>query len=98
MNQLGVQPREKIAIFGPYWVPSFYWARLARVKIIAEVTEPQKFWEADPAIKSAVLKTIERTGAKVIVQKPGLKIPDSTFTTGWQKVGDTGYYAFFFDK
>ena len=100
LHQLGVQPGEQVAILGTYDYPHDYWARLARVKIIAEVLDKKdkkSFWEANPRVRAEILKAIEDTGATVIVQKPGLKIPDSALATSWQKIGNTDYYAYFFN-
>lgn len=98
LNKLGVQPGEKVAILGEYFFPNYYWARLARIKIVAEIRDEQSFWEKNADVRFEVLKTLERTGAKVIVQRPGLKIPDSAYARGWKQVGDTGYYVYFFGK
>ena len=96
LYQLGVQPGEKVAVFG-YYFPHYHWARLARVKIVAEILEPRSFWEAESAVRAKVLKAIEGTGARVIVQKPGFKIPNSALALGWKKIDSTDYYAYFFD-
>lgn len=94
LHQLGLQPGEKIAILGPYIHPHHHWARLARVKIVAEILEADVFWAKDAVVRSEILKKIENTGARVIVQKPEIKIPDSV--SDWQKIGTTDYYAHFF--
>jgi hypothetical protein len=94
LHQLGLQPGEKVAILGAYIHPHYHWARVARVKIVAEILDADVFWARNAAVQSEILKKIEDTGAKVIVQKPGIKIPDSA--SSWQKVGNTDYYAYFF--
>lgn len=96
LNQLGVRSGDKIAILGEYMFPAYHWARLARVKIVAEVFDQKSFWEADEAVRLQALKTIEETGAKAIVQKPGLTLPNTITATGWQKIDDTDYYAYLF--
>jgi len=95
LNQLGVHPGERVAIFG-YNHP--FWARLARVKIVAEISDEKSFWEKDADIRSEVIKTIERTGARAIIQRPSLQIPDRISANGWQEIGDTGYYVYFLEK
>ena len=96
LNQLGIQPGEKVAILGRYIYPDYHWARLAGVKIVAEVLDGHAFWTKDSVVRANILKDIERTGSSVIVQKPGINIPHSVSTDGWQKVGNTNYYAYFF--
>lgn len=95
LKQLGVQPGEKVAILGYYMYPHYHWARLARVKIVAEILDAENFWLKPANVQSEILQTIVRTGAKVIVQKPGIELPDNISSLGWQKLGKTGYYAFF---
>ena len=98
LQELGLEPGDKVAIFGTYFYPDFHWARLARVQIISELRYDESFWDKDPQIRSEVLEKIKQTGVRAIVQKPGLEIPDSALVDGWQKVGDTGYYAYFFER
>jgi 4-amino-4-deoxy-L-arabinose transferase-like glycosyltransferase len=98
LNQLGVQPGDKVALLGHYIHPHYHWARLARVKIVAEIMDADVFWVQEPTVRSEILKKLERTGARVIVQKPEITIPDSISTMGWQKLGNTSYYAYFFQK
>jgi hypothetical protein len=99
LKQLGFQAGEKIAIIGKYTFPSYHWARLARAKIVAEIPDETSFWDKDAAVRSEVIKTIQRTGATVIVQKPGLQIPpDCISAIGWQEIGNTGYYVDFLRK
>ena len=95
LHQLGIEPGDKVAILGDYISPHYHWARLARVKIVAEILDERSFWEKDAVTRSEILKRIEQTGARVIVQKPGLEIPDSALAFSWVKIGNTGYYAYF---
>lgn len=96
LNQLGVHSGEKVAILGAYYHPYYHWARLARVKIVAEIVDEKSFWDANAVVKSDVLETIEQTGAKIIVQKPGFEIPDAAIASGWRKLGKTGYHYFLY--
>jgi hypothetical protein len=96
LNQLGVKPGDKVAVLGYYIFPHYHWARLARVKIVSEVLDEKEFWQQTNLVRNQVLKTIEITGAKVIVQKPTFKIPDAIAANGWQELDRTGYYVHFF--
>ncbi len=98
LQQLGLRPGEKVAVLGQYLAPHYHWARLARVKIVAEVFDEKSFWEADPVIRAEILRRIKNTGVKAIVQRPGFKIPNGAIAPGWRKVGNTDYYAYFFNK
>ena len=72
--------------------PEAYWARLARVRIVAEIPEwgVENFWAADPDIKQRVLETFARTGAKVIIAE---RVPASPSTSAWQRIAQTDYYV-----
>ena len=97
LHELGILPGEKVADL-KVKAYDYYWARLARVKIVAQIMDAEKFWTQDDVLRSKALKTIERTGARVIVQKDGSKIPDSAIATGWKKLGNTDSYAYLFRK
>lgn len=97
LSQMGIQPGDQVAFIG--LGSRAYWARLARVRIVAEIPESEadaefqeahKFWAADDFVKSQVMQTFARTGAKVIVAR----VPRNASTTGWQSIANTGYYAY----
>ena len=80
----------------------YYWARLARVKIVAEVPnqEVDKFWAGGPSVQLRVLRAFARTEPKVIVGSPEAMpghqpegIPQFVLDMGWQKIGGTDYYV-----
>ncbi len=83
LQKIGIQPGEKVANLGK---GDFYWARLARVKIVAEIPNAESFWAADIVQRTKAIEAIEATGAKVIVQKPGFDIPEPSGATGWQNL------------
>ncbi|MCK4261032.1 MAG: hypothetical protein KAX49_18800 [Halanaerobiales bacterium] len=91
LKQMGVEPGDKVAFIGHSF--SAYWARLARVRIVAEIPSRDvvNFWAADHLIKSRVIKTFAGTGAKVIVARD---IQKCAPTNGWQRIGNTDYYAY----
>lgn len=95
LKQMRVRSGDKVACIGDSF--DAYWARLARVKIVAEI--PQKdvnhFWAADSQIKSQVLQTFSKTGAKLIVTK---NLPDYASQTGWQKIENTNYHVYILSK
>jgi hypothetical protein len=97
LQKLGIQSGDRVAILGSYMFPDYYWARLSRVKIIAEVLDEKSFWQSSPAIRAEIFKAIDDTGVKAIVQEPGWQILEDELKQGWQKVGDTDYYVYFFE-
>jgi hypothetical protein len=91
LKRLGVQPGDKVASLGTSF--SAYWARLARVQIIAEIKsgDVPTFWAADSLVKSQIIETFDATGAKVIVAE---NVPSPVYARGWQRIGNTGYFAY----
>jgi hypothetical protein len=91
LQQLGVQEGDRVAIIG-YGFDSF-WARLARVQIVAEMldTEAGDFWHGDDAARESVLLAFASTGAKAVVAE---YVPDDIEMKGWAKVGNSNYYIY----
>ena len=83
LQQIGIQPGDKVVHLG---IKDYYWARLARVKIVAEIPNIESFWATDVVQRNRAIEAIKRTGAKVIIQKPGFDIPKLENATGWQNL------------
>jgi hypothetical protein len=92
LSRMGIQPRDSVASIGNS--DDAYWARLAKVRIVAEMPskDADTFWAADDAVKSQVIQTFARAGAKVIVAE---KAPSHISTIGWQQIGKTDHYVYF---
>jgi hypothetical protein len=89
---MGVQPGDKVAVIGNALYSASMWARLARVRIVAEMPgNEESFWAADPYVKSQVIKSFASTGAKAIVAKEG---PSYGSSIGWQIIENTGHYVY----
>lgn len=95
LKQLGVKSGDAIAAIGDA-DRNAYWARLARVKIVAQVPRIKDFWRSDTMTRKQVLKAIAKTGAKVVVQQIGTPIP--TQEIGWQKLKNSDCYTYFLNK
>jgi hypothetical protein len=94
LNEKGIRPGDKVAVvgfYGPVGEGGAYLARLARIQIIAQVNEPDRFWTADSSTQSRVIEAIARTGAKAILTLP--EPPRSSPESQWQRLGNTNYYA-----
>jgi hypothetical protein len=91
LHRLGIRPGDKVAVIG-YAFDSF-WARLARVQIVAEMFDWQaeKFWLGESALQSNVLRAFAGTGAKAIVAE---RVPSNVSPTGWHRVGNSNYYIY----
>jgi hypothetical protein len=94
LNEKGIRPGDKVAVvgsYGPVLEGIAYLARLARIQIIAQVNEPERFRTADSSTQSRVIEAIARTGAKAILTLP--EPPRSSPESQWQRLGNTNYYA-----
>ena len=86
---MGVQAGDTIATVGSAF--SAYWARLARVQIVAELPDEQGFWDAAPSVQSRIIKAFADTGVKAIVAQTA---PGYAPTIGWQRLRNTHYHAY----
>jgi len=95
LNELGIKAGDTVGIIG-YGYDSF-WARLARVKIIAELPELQAtdFWLGDETLQQNVLQAFASVGAKVVVAE---YVPGYARLNGWHQVGDSNYYIYQFEE
>ncbi|MFZ1927694.1 MAG: hypothetical protein WAU50_01070 [Candidatus Sulfotelmatobacter sp.] len=97
LQSLGLTPGDKVAVIGD---GSFaIWARLARLKIVSEVSslEPgnRGFWASSWERRSLVYQKLRDTGAiVVVVWSP----PTNGVDPGWRRVANTNYYAHFLSK
>ncbi len=91
----GVRPGDPVAFIGETF--NAYWARVARVRIVAEIPigETAGFWALDAARSSSALEALKNAGARVVVSK---NVPKSVPETHWQRLGATEYRAYFFDR
>lgn len=98
LRHMGVAPDDKIASIGNTMFHA--WPRLARVRVVAEIPsrpggDVEKFWAGDAALKSRVIDTFARTGAKAIVAEG---VPQWASSDGWQQIGMTNYYVYFLPR
>ena len=83
-----LEPGAQVAFIGYSY--SAYWARLARLRIIAELRpeEFEQFWSASAAARDEVLAAFAEAGAEAMLSEP----PGAHVATGgWDEVADTGY-------
>ena len=95
LQVLGIQQSDKVGVIG-YAYDSF-WARLAHVRIVAEVLEADadEFWRGDDALRQSVLAAFAGTGAKAVIAE---YVPEYAHLKDWHRVGETNYYIYLFGK
>jgi hypothetical protein len=91
LQQYGVNEGDKVAIIG-YGFDSF-WARLARVKIVAEMLDRQAtdFWLGTEVLQQEVLRAFASTEAKVIVAE---NVPVYAKMDGWTRIENSNFYIY----
>jgi len=91
LRNLGLQPGDSVA--GLSRVAESQWARLASVKIVAEIPLGNEniFWTADPETKQKVFRILGGTGAKMLITK---NPPPSALGECWIPLGNTPFYAY----
>ena len=93
LHELGVTPGDKVGVIG-YAYDSF-WARLARVKIVAEMLEADadEFWRGDEALRQSVLQAFANTGVDAVVAE---YVPGYAGLRDWHQVENSNYYIYVF--
>jgi hypothetical protein len=102
LKHMGIGPGDQVGFIG-YGLGSGYWARLAKVQIIAEITSEKTvdgfwqndvdiFWHSDDEIKRGVIDAFAKTGAKAIVAQAWSA---GASYAGWQRIGNTDYFVYF---
>ncbi len=91
LGRMGIRPGDKIAVFGTSY--HAYWARLARVRIVAEIPNSSRadFWAADPAIQARAINALLSSGAKAIIAED---VPSTSDLIGWKRIGATGFFIY----
>jgi hypothetical protein len=89
--KMGVRQGDEIAFIG-YSFGAFF-ARLARLRIIAEIPdgEAKRFWHAPELTRSAAIEAIANTGARAIIAEwvsPGVSLE------GWERVGQSRHFIY----
>jgi hypothetical protein len=90
LRRTGVEPGDWVTVVGNGGYHA-YWARLARVKIVAEVPDEEAFWKLDTEEGARVMQALASTRARVVVARA---IPDAARNVGWTRVGSTTYYQY----
>jgi hypothetical protein len=86
--RMGMRNGDRIGFIGYSYTE--YWARLGRLKIVAEIHahDTQRFWEASAAAQAAALAAFAGAGAVAVIAQP---FPLEKPAPGWQDVGNSGY-------
>jgi hypothetical protein len=98
LRRMGAQPGDKVAVIGDG--ASAYWARLAKLRIVAEIMDTnmdanmdrnqgsKQFWDAPEAVQQDVYNLLAQAHAKLLVT-PCPPCPPATL--GWKQIAGTTY-------
>ncbi len=97
LARAGAGPGSKVATLEYANMSSVLWARLARVKIVAEVyyrpdraeTNRNLFWTAPPEKQAQALEALRRAGAGLVVTA---ETPRGAGAERWTRLADSQYY------
>ena len=102
LQDAGLREGDPVGSVG--WTYRAYWARMARVHIVAEVPEEPRgakmFWSWNREKTEAIMQLFRNVGAKAVVANERApddspQVTDSAQNI-WQRIGDTDYYVYVF--
>jgi hypothetical protein len=95
LQELGVRPGDKVGVIG-YAYDSF-WARLSRVKIVAEMleTDAGDLWRGDESLQQDVLEAFASTDVRAVVAE---YVPAYAQLNDWYRVENSNYFIYFFEE
>ncbi len=70
LRQSGLKPGDKIAQIGSC---RYYFARLAKLKIVADFTKPAQFWQLPEQEQKVLIDRLKKLKIKALIQEPYLK-------------------------
>jgi uncharacterized membrane protein len=87
LNQQGVPAGSRVATIGSP-AHHVFWARLARIRIVADVPDDGAFWAKPSEIREVVLQRLARSGARFVVSS---SMPAGKMERGWSPIVGTSY-------
>jgi hypothetical protein len=95
LQELGIKEGDNVGVIG-YAYDSF-WARLARVKIAAEMLEADTvdLWNGDEALLHGVLQSFDNANIQAVVAE---YVPRDANLQGWYQVEKSNYYIYLFTE
>jgi LmbE family N-acetylglucosaminyl deacetylase len=78
--------------FDPFWLPVTHWARLGRLRIIAEMpnSEADRFFALPDSRRREAIEAFAKAGARALI---AAGVPADTTLAGWERLGSTNYYV-----
>ncbi|HEV2705902.1 MAG TPA: hypothetical protein VGV59_08250, partial [Pyrinomonadaceae bacterium] len=101
LRRMGLREGDEVASVG--YAFDALWARLARVRIVAEITtgsleaptgDVERFWSSETRLREQVYELLAANGARVVVAH---RMPPGASLVGWQRIEGTSYYVYLLD-
>jgi hypothetical protein len=91
LRRMGAQPGDRVAVIGD--AASAYWARLAKLHIVAEIMDAnsgaKEFWSAPDEVKQNVYQAFAQTHAELLVTS--CPLDPCPIPSGWRRLDRTPY-------
>jgi hypothetical protein len=82
LGLLGLQPGDQVAVIG--YAKNCYYARYARLRVVAQIPTSEEFWRLDSTDEKRVLDRLTSIGVKAVI---AVDRPASNQESGWSAVG-----------
>jgi hypothetical protein len=92
LEKLGIKHGDRVADLDP--LRQYYWAYLAKVKIVAEILDADSFFKNYPDRAQSVFAVLKKYGVKAVVMVPGKPLPIAARNSGWQRIGECDCYVY----
>ncbi|HEY2324502.1 MAG TPA: hypothetical protein VGJ82_16705 [Thermoanaerobaculia bacterium] len=86
LRRAALRPGDHVAVASSPFLS--YWARLAKVRIAAEVMDPPRFWTADEPTQTAAIAALHRFGIRAIVAADA---PPNAHAPCFERVNGTSF-------
>jgi hypothetical protein len=96
LHRTGLQPGDKVAWLRPDHfdaTDNYWWARLGRFQVVAEIADNAAFWSVDDPTRSEAIHSVSQAGVKALVISG---VPKWVKLPAFVKLGATGYYVYLF--
>ena len=94
LRNRGLKPGDAIGLlnFDPFWLPVVHWARLGRLRVIAEMpnSETDEFFAISDSRRREAIEAFAKAGAKALI---AARVPPDKMLPGWERLGNTNYYV-----
>jgi hypothetical protein len=94
LRNRGLKPGDGVGLlnFDPFWLPVTHWARLGRLRIIAEMPnhEADRFFAMPDSQRTEAIDAFAKAGARALI---AAGVPPDKTLPGWERLGNTNYYV-----